>query len=810
MSARLLSLLLLLGAGLTASPLDDRPWFYRPVVEPTAADPEPKPEAWRPVLPVFWPTRGFSLVHQRRDEGAPHPFEPGADSREMLERDWELATTFELKELPAGRFDLVSDSSSPLVEVYLNAELVGRLDRPFAENDIGERRVDLKSKLKVGRNDLLLRILAPGPEAARRHAAMPRNLPDGPAVTVRAPRMIFGTEVAPPLVSAWLEVAVDDRESPVRLLRSRLLESDKGRSLEAEVDITEPCEGRLVILSTQMTPRKGQWEKGEQAEVAAADLPMKAGRHVLTLPLPPPTGLAFALGKPLKDAPRTYIEVEFRLAGRDPYDDRPLFQGFHSFVSGFNNSTLGDLRLDPGASDRPAALVSEGRRHPIRGLTIVPSSLESGPPSFRTNTSWSMVERHRQEGFNLYRIWGGGGPASWDLLNSCMANGIAVWIELPFVRGLFPGDEAFLAEAEREVDEYLCFLQRYPCVVAISGSAETAVYRQGDIAPGLRSAKETAEVRADQARLFDQRLRALVARRLPKATYLPYGETLGSGDLTVRSLVSAPAPVTAARWKLGNGLRWPDGKSRELELGLRMGEAGLRPADPELIAFASRWLQAEDLRLRLDKVRAKGPEQGFVLWHLNDGWPGATSSLVDEQRVEKPAYFIARRANGPDGVRLAYDGAAAIAQATGKTIDLSLRILDAGGRPLQVQQGPGPLRAGFPPGAAYAVAENGPHRVIRPLPSAFLPDDPRLGKSAYKITSEAPKTADFFLSHVFTVTAEGVVVGLCLEPTAEFAWIDDGMIDLLPGERHTFRGRFPPEYRDWRQAYRARSWHDLR
>ena len=317
MSARLL-LLLLLGAGLAASPLDDRPWFYRPVVEPTATDPEPKPEAWRPVLPVFWPTRGFSLVHQRRDEGAPHPFEPGADSREMLERDWELATTFDLKELPAGRFDLVSDSSSPLVEVYLNAELVGRLDRPFAENDIGERRVDLKSKLKVGRNDLLLRILAPGPEAARRHAALPRNLPDGPAVTVRAPRMIFGTEVAPPLVSAWLEVAVDDRESPVRLLRSRLLESDKGRSLEAEVDITEPCEGRLVILSTQMTPRKGQWEKGEQAEVAAADLPMKAGRHVLTLPLPPPTGLAFALGKPLKDAPRTYIEVEFRLAGRDP------------------------------------------------------------------------------------------------------------------------------------------------------------------------------------------------------------------------------------------------------------------------------------------------------------------------------------------------------------------------------------------------------------------------------------------------------------------------------------------------------------
>ena len=47
----------------------------------------------------------------------------------------------------------------------------------------------------------------------------------------------------------------------------------------------------------------------------------------------------------------------------------------------------------------------------------------------------------------------------------------------------------------------------------------------------------------------DAAIRALVARRPPKVTYLPYGETLGSGDLTVRTLVSAPSPVTAARWK---------------------------------------------------------------------------------------------------------------------------------------------------------------------------------------------------------------------------------------------------------------------
>ena len=193
------------------------------------------------------------------------------------------------------------------------------------------------------------------------------------------------------------------------------------------------------------------------------------------------------------------------------------------------------------------------------------------------------------------------------------------------------------------------------------------------------------------------------------------------------------------------------------------------------------------------------------------------SAIVGEGADSGPAQQVVDEIAAAGGEAIANtdsvatpEGAAAIVQATGQTIDLSLRILDAGARTLQIQQGPGPLRAGFPPGAAYAVAENGPHRVIRPLPAAFLPDDPRLGKPAYKVALETPKTADFLLSHAFTATAEGVVVGLCLEPNAEFAWVDDGMVDLLPGERHTFRGRIPRGCRDWREAFRARSWHDLR
>ena len=797
----LLILLTLAGAVVAGSPLEKRPWFHRPVVEPTEAEPNPTPEAWRPVgwQNTPWGDQVFSLVDQLRKEGAPDPFLPGADARALLERDWEVATTFELEALPEGRFDLVSDSSSPVAEVYVNARLAGRLDRAFPQEGLGLSRLSIKPHLKEGRNDLLIRLLAPGPEAARRHSALPRNLPDGPAVTLRAPRMIFGTEVAPPLASAWLKVEIDDVPFPYRLISLGRVTKGKDTVIEAVVEVDAPAKGRLALRSRATASEETQ-------EVGSVTIPEGLGRHTLHLSVADPRGPVFSLGKDARKSDRPTVVLEPRLEaeglGPDVLVGHRLIEGGLHLLA----DATTDTRLDPGAPGLAAALVSVGKRVPVRGVSLVPSQLAYGTPRHR---SAGLCDTLARDGFNLVRVWGGGGLVSAEVLESAQDNGLAVWVELPFVRGLFPGDEAFAAEAEREVDEYLRFLQRFPCVVAISGSAETARYRQGDVVPGLRSARETAEVRADQVRLFDQRLRVLVARRLPHVTYLPYGETPGSGDMTVRTAVSAPSPLVADKWKLGNGLRWPDGKGGELELGRRLGAAGLSPSDEGLVAFASRWLQAEDLRLQLDRLRARGPEEGYVLWHLNDGWPGATASLRDSEGVEKPAYFIARRANSPDGVRLSYEGAAALAHATGRTLDLSLRILDVGGKVLALQQGAGPLRAAFPPGAAYAVAENGPHRVIRPLPPVFLPDDPRLGKSAYAISSEPPAKGEFHVTHRLTVKAEGVVVGLCLEPTKINAWPGDGMIDLLPGERHEFRARLPSDCREWREAFKARSWHDL-
>jgi len=803
---------LLIGTALTsATGLNDVTWVYRAVAEPLADGTPGVEEAWKPVHRDEYPynpgkNSGFSLVRQRMTEGMPHPFASNADSELLRAQDWELATVFLSSKPATPGIEIHFQRLSPFSEIYLNGILIGRTSHALKTDEwnglVGPWIFPIGQALREGRNELLIRLLAVEPEAVRRHAALTRNLPDGPAVTVRVPRAWLGTEVAPAVPGC--EVILGGIMTPTLggALRNKgrlnqggqtfaelTLESFLPQTFKAEV--RDSSKNSPLLDQGEVTQTSGVTETGR--------IEIRPGMQKIIRRLAQAPEANWKLGQvnTLEDLGRNFNSLTLNLIPEDIEKDL----GFSLSIElpHFRRTT----KLDPGNATRPAALMTPSGRVAIRGITLVPTDLAL--PNREVNQA-AYIRRAADAGFNLVRYWGGAGYPSAEVLQACDLAGIALWVELPFVRGLFPGDETFANAAGEEVDSALRLLQNHPCVVAVSGSSETAAYRTLEQAPGLRHARETQEVVAEQVRLFDERLRTLVMRRLPDVTYLPYGETLGSGDMTLRMFASAPSPATASKWKLGNGLRWAAGRE-ELELGRRLGQEGLNPADVGALAFASRWLQAEDLRNQLDRLRLKGPEHGAVLWHFNDAWPGTTQSLIDVEGVDKPAFFVARRGLSPEGVRLSFEGASAQAQSLGKALDLSLRLLDAAGQPLQVHQGPGPLKGTFPPGAVYAVAENGPHRIIRPLPWAYRLEDPKLKESNYSI--EGDKNPSLGFLSTLTIHAKGVVIGLCLEPTQVSASAQDGLVDMLPGERHDIRVQLPPGTTDWRQAFKARSWHDL-
>lgn len=803
---------LLLSIGLaSAANLADAAWVYRPVVEPLADGSPGVEAAWRPVHPDESPLNlernaGFSLVRQRMTEGMPHPFAENSDSQSLLTQDWELATVFVSAKKASPGIEIHFQRLSPLAEIYLNGILIGRTPHALKTDEwnglVGPWVFPLSQALREGRNDLLIRLFAVQPEAARRHAALTRDLPDGPAVTVRVPRAWLGTEVAPPVPGCEVIIGGIRTATFGGTPRSKGRLNQGGQSF-AEVTIESflPQSFKATVRdSGHSSPLLDQGETTTATGITEAGrIEIRTGMQKIIRRLAEAPEAKWTLGR--VNTPQDLSQNLSSLAITADADDLEKGTGFSLSVElpHFQRTT----RLDSGNATQPAALVTPTGRVAIRGVTLIPTDLAL--PNREENQA-AFIRRAAEAGFNLIRFWGGGGYPSAEVLRACDLAGVALWVELPFVRGLFPGDEAFANAAGEEVDSALRLLQSHPCVVAISGSAETAPYRTVERAPGLRHARETQEVVAEQVRLFDERLRALVMRRLPDVTYLPYGETLGSGAMTVRMLASAPSPALTSKWKIGNGLRWAEGRE-ELELGRRLGQEGLNPSDPSALAFASRWLQAEDLRHQLDRLRLKGPEHGAVLWHFNDAWPGATRSLIDAEGVDKPAFFAARRGLTSEGVRLSFEGASARVESLGNALDLSLRLLDVNGQALQVHQGPGPLKGAFPAGAVYAVAENGPHRIIRPLPPAYRPDGLKLKASNYTI--ERGKNPDLGFFSTLTIQAHGVVIGLCLEPTQITASALDGLLDMLPGERHDVRVQLPAGTTNWRQAFEAKSWHDL-
>jgi hypothetical protein len=111
-------------------------------------------------------------------------------------------------------------------------------------------------------------------------------------------------------------------------------------------------------------------------------------------------------------------------------------------------------------------------------------------------------------------------------------------------------------------------------------------------------------------------------------------------------------------------------------------------------------------------------------------------------------------------------------------------------------------------GACYALAESGPHRIIRAIPALFRPANANVGASQYTLTARKASKDISGMTEV-TVEAQGVVIGLSFEPTAPFAYPSDALFDLLPGEKHIVRLRLRDPKRDWRESFKVMSWHDL-
>jgi len=75
---------------------------------------------------------------------------------------------------------------------------------------------------------------------------------------------------------------------------------------------------------------------------------------------------------------------------------------------------------------------------------------------------------------NMLRVWGGGIYENNIFYDLCDRKGILVWQDFMYACAMYPGDEPFLRNAEKEAEDQLLRLRNHPSIVLFCGNNENS------------------------------------------------------------------------------------------------------------------------------------------------------------------------------------------------------------------------------------------------------------------------------------------------------------------------------------------------
>ncbi|HEY9107600.1 MAG TPA: hypothetical protein VIN58_13050 [Roseateles sp.] len=773
-------------------------------------------DAWLPAV-VPGTAHGALLAAGR----IPDPFygRNEAEVQWVAERRWAWKLAFDAGEL-AEHEDLVFEGLDTYCSVWLNGEKLLLTDNMFVPH-----RVDVRSKLKPGRNELLL-CFEPALAEARKVEAVhgKRALWNGDSARlhVRKAQYHFGWDWGPELVTCgpWRAVRRHGWSARIVDLHCR-----------SEVDVA----GRSATLSIS-------------ARLAGA-----GARCVFEL-LDPEGRCVATQGVRVADAVQAMLPLaEVRLWWPRGLGEQPLY------------TLVARLEDDEGQ-----VLAVDQRRIGLRTLRLVQGPVQgeagssfhfevNGQDVFAGGANWipddNLLERitparYRERvaqaadaNMNMLRVWGGGIYEHEAFYEACDELGLLVWQDFMFACGIYPANEAFQASVRAEAEAAVKRLRHHACMALWCGNNEDYMIAesQGLAGPGIPAERFEARV------IYEGLLPEVCAALDPDRSYWPgspftpetvAGEGAKSSDMTVGDrhswevwhqqmlpyqrygdiqarfvsefgMQSCPSLALfesvlpeAERFPESRTVQWhnkagspagPDGHRRlavYLADNLRVG-----PTLADYV-YATQFVQAEAMRVAYQDFRRRWQQPGAravggaLVWQLNDCWPVTSWALIDSSGTVKPAWHAVRRALAPLAVAVRLEsGQARLAVMNGGLHDLALalqlRVFAFDGRQLasiRIEQ------------AAPAAASV---ETVQPLP-AF--DGPvvaelcALDAEGRELARDCAWTEPFKFHRLgearvmveregqaLRLSVDKPVKGLWLRPAAGRLALADNFIDLVPG-----------------------------
>ncbi len=303
-----------------------------------------------------------------------------------------------------------------------------------------------------------------------------------------------------------------------------------------------------------------------------------------------------------------------------------------------------------------------------------------------------LLESAAATHMNMLRVWGGGIYEDDQFYALCDELGLLVWQDFMFACSMYPGDDAFVANVEKEAVENVRRLRNHPSLALWAGNNENESAWKGWGWPAKFNLSRKAQDRisADYKRMFHQILPGIVAAEDPGRFYTRSSPSAnednvpanrkGWGDMHYWGVWHAEAPypsyadnisrfmseygfqsfpelASVARytakesdWDIGSPVmlshqRHPRGNAL---IRTYMDRDFRRPKDFASFLYVGQVLQATVIKFAAEAHRrAMGRNWGSLYWQLDDCWPVASWSSIDYYGRWKALQYAARQFFAP-------------------------------------------------------------------------------------------------------------------------------------------------------------------
>ncbi len=763
-----------------------------------------------------------------------------ADQAWVGQQTWSYSFTLNLvddaEELYADNCDLICDGLDTVAEIRVNGHTVGTSANMHRRNVF-----PIRPNIGVGPN-LIEIVFSPALEYTTRMAELVGervHVEKHPFNLIRKMACNFGWDWGPSLVTAgiWKPIGLRSwdyaRVTDVGIFATA---TDTGAGQwqgNLRVDVQIQGQTRFSAVTVRVS---GHGAKGEAVVIAEDWTTVELTVSDIQPWWPHSLG-----EQPLYD-----VEVVF-------HSDLRVLDTVHR-RTGFRTVEL-DTTPDADGGGAAFGIVINGVSVFARGMDWIPD--DCFPSRMTPERYRERVQQAKDANVDLLRVWGGGLYEQEAFYEVCDELGVMVWQDFALACAAYPEEEPFALEFEAEARDNIIRLSAYPSLVLWNGNNENLwAYEDWGWKQQLQGRSWGADY---YYRLFPEIVAELDPTRPywpgspssgaadihpndPNYGCIHIWDVWNSRDYTAYDDYSPrfvaefgyQGPATWATWartlapedrSAASAAMLVHQKANGGNTKLNEGIKGHLPRPGETAAAFDEWLfamqvqQARAVRYGIERWRSlRGRCLGSVIWQLNDCWPVTSWAALDlgtdaagrPVARRKPLWYAVRDAYADHLVTFQHDGSAwrtvlvndgrdtwaargtvALRTFAGEVLwseEIEETLAPRSRKDLDLSDLLSPDRTDV----ALVATVKGAERAVRllvedvaaPLPSACF--DATVDRTVEGATVQ--------------VTARTFLRSLCLFPdrVSEDAWVDTALVDLFPGETHTFTvaGHIPEDAAD--------------